>query len=522
MPVVRVVLGDNEVSRYSFDRDVVTIGRSRDCHIVVENLAVSRTHAQIERQDNDIYILTDLSSANGTSVNGVQITNIEIMHGDEIKIGKHQLFFEDDQRAEVAIVSDAFKGDRTMLVEKTPEAKLTIVKGKQKGTDFTVANYETIIGRGPDCDVRVTDWFVSREHAAIVRQGQNFFIKDKGSWKGVLVNGKKTVDDILQSGDVIKIGSTEIRFDCESGAEAADEEMPPKISDMIGQPIEEDALWMTGQIDLTAKSGDGDDDSPRIEMAADLKSRAAGAALEEFEVIAPSQPPLSDEELVAAVDDEDDDVEEPPADEDDVNVEPDKLPDKAGGTAIGLAMPKDSPFSPDELAAAVADDDEEDADAPKAFDDVVTSEGVTKPGFVAFPSLEPVNATPDSEPPGEATDDIPATESEPREAANEVAAAEMTEKDEVGATEQILDEEDSVPDEADDSDKPPETEEAMDETPPTAPQAPVDEESADGGASEEETRQIKIWERALENSNPVIRREAARNLRKLTGREYDV
>lgn len=76
MPEIVVSLGDNVVHKYFFEKDVLSIGRGRDNDIVIENLAVSRNHSRIKRQ-NGKYVLIDLNSANGTYVNGVKITKTE-------------------------------------------------------------------------------------------------------------------------------------------------------------------------------------------------------------------------------------------------------------------------------------------------------------------------------------------------------------------------------------------------------------------------------------------------------------
>ena len=213
MPQIKVMLGDNEVNRYSFDKDIVSIGRSRDNDIVIENLAISRNHARIRRDAEGRFILSDLNSANGTLVNGVRITKTEIMSGDTIGIGKHRLRFEDDTFGEEALIGEAFTADRTMLVEKTPDARLTVRKGKQKGQEFKVTKYETTVGRSAsENDICIHDWFVSKRHALIIRQGNKFFIKDVGSWRGTILNNAPIKESPLVSGDVVKIGTTLLEF----------------------------------------------------------------------------------------------------------------------------------------------------------------------------------------------------------------------------------------------------------------------------------------------------------------------
>jgi hypothetical protein len=71
-----------------------TIGRSRQCDIVLTDANVSREHAEI-RPRGGSWVLTDLGSTNGTSLNGRVIDGPEVVRpGDEIDLGTSRLVFE--------------------------------------------------------------------------------------------------------------------------------------------------------------------------------------------------------------------------------------------------------------------------------------------------------------------------------------------------------------------------------------------------------------------------------------------
>lgn len=65
----------------------MTIGRSRNCNIFLEDLAVSRHHATLREQKDGEYELIDNRSATGTFVNGRQISRCKLHEGDIIQIG---------------------------------------------------------------------------------------------------------------------------------------------------------------------------------------------------------------------------------------------------------------------------------------------------------------------------------------------------------------------------------------------------------------------------------------------------
>ncbi len=71
----------------------VTIGRSRDCSIFLEDLAVSRLHAIIRQLPDETYELIDQGSATGTFVNGQPISRCRLKEGDIVQIGASQLTF---------------------------------------------------------------------------------------------------------------------------------------------------------------------------------------------------------------------------------------------------------------------------------------------------------------------------------------------------------------------------------------------------------------------------------------------
>lgn len=73
-----------------------------------------------------------------------------------------------------------------------------------------------LIGRGPDCDVRIATHFVSREHARIVRERDRIVIEDLGSTNGVFVNAVRVDRGPLRDGDLVTIGETQFRFESEA------------------------------------------------------------------------------------------------------------------------------------------------------------------------------------------------------------------------------------------------------------------------------------------------------------------
>ena len=86
MPQLLIQNGDQAPLAFELNGDLVSIGRSAENTIVLDHDSVSSRHAQI-RQENGGYVLRDLGSSNGSTVNGVVVTEVQLNDGDQIKIG---------------------------------------------------------------------------------------------------------------------------------------------------------------------------------------------------------------------------------------------------------------------------------------------------------------------------------------------------------------------------------------------------------------------------------------------------
>lgn len=78
------------------------------------------------------------------------------------------------------------------------------------GRRFRLAKRTTVIGRGRDCDIAVSDPNASRQHAEIRHIGLDYFLVDLGSTNGTYVNGQRIRRHAIADGDRITIGTTEM------------------------------------------------------------------------------------------------------------------------------------------------------------------------------------------------------------------------------------------------------------------------------------------------------------------------
>ncbi|MBV7295512.1 FHA domain-containing protein [Corynebacterium sp. TAE3-ERU12] len=84
--------GPNAGSRFLLDQSVTTAGRHPDSDIFLDDVTVSRRHAEFRLQDGSFEVV-DVGSLNGTYVNREPKNSATLGNGDEVQIGKFRLVF---------------------------------------------------------------------------------------------------------------------------------------------------------------------------------------------------------------------------------------------------------------------------------------------------------------------------------------------------------------------------------------------------------------------------------------------
>jgi FHA domain len=85
--------GPGKGSRFLVTSSGATIGRSLDSDIFLDDVTVSRKHAQVSAATPGHFALKDLGSLNGTYVNEKAVVEVSLATGDEIQIGKFHMLF---------------------------------------------------------------------------------------------------------------------------------------------------------------------------------------------------------------------------------------------------------------------------------------------------------------------------------------------------------------------------------------------------------------------------------------------
>jgi pSer/pThr/pTyr-binding forkhead associated (FHA) protein len=84
--------GANAGARFLLDQDVTTVGRHPNADIFLDDVTVSRRHAEFLREGKK-FLVRDLASLNGTYFDGQRIEKVSVTDGSEVQVGKFRLTF---------------------------------------------------------------------------------------------------------------------------------------------------------------------------------------------------------------------------------------------------------------------------------------------------------------------------------------------------------------------------------------------------------------------------------------------
>ena len=225
MPKLTLVLDRKPVQLYELDQPVIRIGRGEASDVLIDNVSVSRRHAEI-REENGAWLLRDLGSSNGTFLNGQRVTaELPLRPGDEISFGKFSLLFERVLAEPLGVEAGAIPAaaETGVTLHLRPEeverlhraaaqrrhAQLQWEAGGQRGT-YYLEGAGALVGRTPLCDVQVPAG--PRQHVLVLRGAQGFEVRNLCRFRRMRVAGVVVARATLKNGDTIEIAGLRITF----------------------------------------------------------------------------------------------------------------------------------------------------------------------------------------------------------------------------------------------------------------------------------------------------------------------
>ncbi|MDF1660218.1 MAG: FHA domain-containing protein [Planctomycetota bacterium] len=242
-----------EDQKFPLPQGETVIGRKEYCDLCLVDGGVSKRHARLIRRGDQVE-LHDAGSRNGTLVNGEVVDQVEIHPGDVIQVGtiaitlieasaaSHTSFLVDDDdfnapdafddnkmgqsknsRASVAGNSgDTFKllsGEEERIETAKPSGRLTVYDSGNTTVYDCYDDRVVTLGTKEGNTVVLGGDGISRYHAEVYNDGNDWIAKDLGSRNGIFIKPKGAKEpekhDIytLETGDEIQIGTCRLRFE---------------------------------------------------------------------------------------------------------------------------------------------------------------------------------------------------------------------------------------------------------------------------------------------------------------------
>jgi pSer/pThr/pTyr-binding forkhead associated (FHA) protein len=219
----------------------VSIGRSPENGLVIDNPAVSHYHARVFQEEGRL-MLEDFGSLNGTFVNGQRVKMVTLKPGDSVMVGKHTIVVTESREASGGLVS--WNGDARPAAPKINEtvmldtkarreflqqvaaggessqiaparvkvATLVVRNGKTDRKEYALTDKLTVVGKSAMATVKLKGWFAPKAAAQISRrEGNDYYVG--AADKVPNVNGAPISHPTkLESGDVIAVAGIELEF----------------------------------------------------------------------------------------------------------------------------------------------------------------------------------------------------------------------------------------------------------------------------------------------------------------------
>lgn len=216
-----VVEAGGSPKEYLLAKETITVGRAYDNDIILSDPKASRYHGEFRRTDGQ-YEIVDLGSTNGTRIGSERIQRRVLPDGTTVRIGASELRF---QMSAAGVPPPAREETGTIEITLAEIAvPRLVVYAAGKTREVLLGAKPVTIGRGPENEIVIDEPKVSRRHARIEKEGDEFLVVDLGSTNGSWVQGERVQRRLLQDNDTVQIGSARIFF--KAGLRAAYQ--PPK------------------------------------------------------------------------------------------------------------------------------------------------------------------------------------------------------------------------------------------------------------------------------------------------------
>src|SRR6184192_2916983 len=203
MPKLSLMFDNKIMKEVPVGSRPVTIGRSPDNDLPVDNLAVSNYHARVYFEAGRL-VVEDLDSLNGTFVNDLRVERATLHDGDSIWIGKHHI--KVDATGDAPVPVDSRRKANAPSINET-----MVLDGNTAQKEYVLTNKLTVIGKSKMATVRLQGWFKPQVAAQINQRDDGYYL---GSGDKVpSINGKPITGPVrLNDGDLVEVSGVRLNF----------------------------------------------------------------------------------------------------------------------------------------------------------------------------------------------------------------------------------------------------------------------------------------------------------------------
>ncbi len=131
---------------------------------------------------------------------------------NDLREGEFSVLASLDEPARVRPPAERMEEGSRLTQKESRLGVLTVIKGEQAGSSHKLEGAASRIGRAEENDIVLSDLRASRFHAEIERKPEGYVLKDLGSTNGTMVGGRRIRERLLEDGDTLTVGETEMRF----------------------------------------------------------------------------------------------------------------------------------------------------------------------------------------------------------------------------------------------------------------------------------------------------------------------
>lgn len=227
MAEIIVKFDDKIIERIVTEKRRISIGRTQDNDIVLENRGVSRKHAMIEFNNNAAVII-DNESLNGTFVNNRKISEEVLRDDDVITIGKYSLIYHTNITGAPGEAKESLDGTMVLTTKKQKElldndrmerqivakygGSVLIGEENSEFAEYKLDREVTTFGKAKFVNVHVKGFFISAIQAKLVQEQTHYVLVNVGREGKTKVNGEAVSRHVMKNGDLVTVGGSSFKF----------------------------------------------------------------------------------------------------------------------------------------------------------------------------------------------------------------------------------------------------------------------------------------------------------------------